>query len=74
VDKYDAIRHTANPGAQEQEAEQDLKRKRKRRGKKKECVRKIHVTSNILQDEMFELPNACRLASRQKERRGGKGR
>jgi hypothetical protein len=60
VDKYDAIKHghTANPGAQEQKAEQEVK--------KKQCVRRIHVISNILQDEMFE---PCERVSRQEKKR-----
>jgi hypothetical protein len=64
VDKYDAIKHghTADPGAQEQKAEQEGKRR------KKQCVRRIHVISNILQDEMFEPSNACERASREKEK------
>jgi hypothetical protein len=67
VDKYDAIKHgqTANPGAQEQNVEQEEKRG------KKQCVRRIHVISNILQDEMFEPPSACERASRQKKNKKG---
>lgn len=66
MDKYDAIKHghTANPGAQEQKAEQVGK-------KRKQCVRRIHVISNILQDEMFEPPDACERASRQKKNKKG---
>jgi hypothetical protein len=57
VDKYDAIKHghTANPGAQRTKGGAG----REKKEKKKQCVRRIHVISNILQDEMFEPPNAC---------------
>ena len=40
-------------------------------GKKKRCVRRIHVISNILQDEMFEPPNACERTSRQRRQKRG---
>lgn len=36
-----------------------------KRGRKEQCVRRIHVLSNILQYEMFEPPNACERASRE---------
>ena len=47
-------------------------KRRSRKGKKKkkkQCVRRIHVISNILQDEMFKQSNACERASRQKKKR-----
>jgi len=69
VDKYDAIKHghTANPGAQEQKAAAERREKIGKRGG--ECVRRIHVLSNILQDEMLEPSNACERASRDRKRK-----
>ena len=64
MDKYDAIRHdhTENPGAQEQTAATGTE-------KKGRCVRRIHVISNILQDEMLEPSNECDRASRERRRK-----
>ena len=46
------------------------RRSKKEKERKKQCVRRIHVISNILQDEMFEPPNACERANRWKKKEG----
>ena len=49
------------------------KNQKEARKEKEQCVRRIHVLSNILQDEMFEPPDACERASREEiEKMGGK--